>query len=239
MASFFEAEKSIPENGRRQNFVFMAYPFTPALPAADYRAAVKALQTELPIRFWYFLDETTTAELMRKIWRAILRADLAIFDISDGNPNVAFELGLAVANGCPSITLLKTGAKNPLGQADLGYSERIEYDSIKVLKEQLKRIVLAKSSGLRTLKTLSYQLGIDKDEAYRKLSELVMWVFQNKHITRPQARAIMGSDGAAGTALVSLRAQGVLQVLGQKRGARWVFTEQWVDHEHEVSGEAF
>jgi nucleoside 2-deoxyribosyltransferase len=104
MASFFEAEKDVPENRRRQNFVFMAYPFTPALPAADYRAAVRALQSELPVRFWYFLDETTTAELMRKIWRAILRADLAVFDISDGNPNVAFELGLAVANGRPSGT---------------------------------------------------------------------------------------------------------------------------------------
>ena len=61
---------------------------------------------------------------MRKIWRAILRADLCIFDISNGNPNVAFELGLAAAVGKPCITLLKTGEHNPLGAADLGYSER-------------------------------------------------------------------------------------------------------------------
>lgn len=239
MASFFDAEKNVPENRPRRNFVFMAYPYTPVLPAADYRAAVRALQNELPVRFWYFLDETTTAELMRKVWRAILRADLAVFDISEGNPNVAFELGLSVANGRRSITLLNTGAKNPLGAADLGYSERIEYDSIKVLKEQLAKIVMAHSSGLRTLKDLSYEIGDDTAEAYDKLLELVMWVFRHKYITRPKAREIMGTDAAAGTALVKLREKGVLRVSGTKRGARWVFTEEWVDHDHEVSGESY
>jgi hypothetical protein len=43
------------------------------------------------------LVEESSAPRMREIWRAILRADLAVFDTSGGNPNVAFELGLAVA----------------------------------------------------------------------------------------------------------------------------------------------
>ena len=47
----------------------------------DYNAVVKELQDEYPLRLWYFLDEVTTNELMRKIWRAILRSDLCIFDI--------------------------------------------------------------------------------------------------------------------------------------------------------------
>ncbi len=99
MAQFFEEEKQYPDNATRINFVFLAYPFTPPIAQEDYNAVVREIQGEYPVRLWYFLDEVTTQELMRKIWRAILRSDLCIFDISRGNPNVAFELGLAAAIG--------------------------------------------------------------------------------------------------------------------------------------------
>ena len=121
MAQMFEDEKKYPDNAKRENFVFLGYPYTPPLAQDDYRSAMKELENELPIRLWYFLDEITTQELMRKIWRAILRADLCFFDISNGNPNVSFELGMAVAITKPCITLLKTGEPNPLGGADMSY----------------------------------------------------------------------------------------------------------------------
>src|SRR2546423_10653097 len=114
MAQFFLEEQKSPENTPRENFVFLAYPFTPPISQDDYKAVVKELESEYPLRLWYFLDEVTTQELMRKIWRAILRSDLCIFDITRGNPNVAFELGLATAIGKRCITLLKSGEKNPL-----------------------------------------------------------------------------------------------------------------------------
>lgn len=85
---------------------------------------------------------------MRKVWRAILRSDLAVFDISGGNPNVAFELGLAVAAYRPCVSLLKTGQDNPLGQADLGYSERAEYSSRETLKAVLRKILAACGESL-------------------------------------------------------------------------------------------
>jgi len=235
VASFFDAEKGVPENRPRQNFVFMAYPFQPALPADDYRAAVKELQAELPIRFWYFLDEHTTAELMRKIWRAIIRADIAVFDISDGNPNVALELGLALAHGRRCVTMLKTGTKNPLGNADLGYSERIEYDSIKSLKEQLRKIVTSKSSGLGTLRGLSYEMGDNHAEIYERLRAVTKWVFDHKSITKDKAVEIYGDASVTG----KLREKGVLEVQGKTKAAKWVFTDLWVNHDHEVSGEEF
>lgn len=136
-----EEEKKYPDNTPRTNFVFMAYPFAPPISQVDYNAVVKELEIEYPLRLWYFLDEVTTQELMRKIWRAILRADLCIFDISNGNPNVAFELGLAAAIDKPCITLLKTGENNPLGAADLGYSERAEYTSRETLKAKLSQLL--------------------------------------------------------------------------------------------------
>lgn len=67
MTQLFEDERRFPDNATRQNFVFMGYPYDPPLPADDYRSVVAELQTELPVRFWYFLDEITTAEMMRKI----------------------------------------------------------------------------------------------------------------------------------------------------------------------------
>lgn len=111
VAQLFKEEKGFPDNAPRTNFVFLAYPYAPPLALDDYRALTRELEQELPLRLWYFLDEITTDELMRKVWRAILRCDLSVFDISRGNPNVAFELGLAVAAERPCITVLKAGAK--------------------------------------------------------------------------------------------------------------------------------
>jgi hypothetical protein len=137
MAQLFEDERGIPDNAQRQNFVFVGYPYNPPLPRDDYAQVVTELQAELPIRFWYFLDEVTTDEMMRKIWRAILRADLAVFDISGGNPNVSFELGPAIAVNRRCLTFLKAGEPNPLGTSDLAYAERSEYTSAATLRESL------------------------------------------------------------------------------------------------------
>src|SRR5262249_16289423 len=193
MAHLFEDEKRYPDNAPRTNFVFMAYPFAPPISQDDYNAVVKELQNEYPLRLWYFLDEVTTQELMRKIWRAILRADLCIFDISKGNPNVAFELGLAAAVGKPCITLLKAGEPNPLGAADLGYSERAEYASRETLKARLTQLLRAKSSALRLFNNISYAMqrdvfNITRERDERNLVEIVKHVFQHKKITKPQAR---------------------------------------------------
>jgi hypothetical protein len=241
MAQLFEDERRFPDNARRENFVFMGYPYSPPLPADDYRGVVAELQQELPVRFWYFLDEITTAEMMRKIWRAILRADLAIFDISGGNPNVAFELGLAVADNKKCMTILKTGEPNPLGSADLGYAERAEYTSAGTLKDKLRDVVQSQLGGLRLLNKLSYDLlptagTIDRPDLERRLAELLRKVFENKQVQKRQATQILGGDALATAALNAPRESDVLKVEGQKRGSRWVFTDNWTYADHEVSG---
>ena len=241
MAQLFEEEKRYPDNAPRTNFVFMAYPFTPPISQDDYNAVLKELQTEYPLRLWYFLDEVTTQELMRKIWRAILRADLCSFDISKGNPNVAFELGLAAAVGKPCITLLKTGEPNPLGAADLGYSERAEYASRETLKAKLKQLLRAKSSSLRLFNDISYSIqreeyNVTREQVEQNLIEIVQHVFQHKKITKPKAREIVGDDKRATGAFNALRGANVLRVEGVKKGATWVFTDRWVHHDHEVAG---
>ncbi len=242
MAQLFEDETRYPDNARRSNFVFLGYPFTPPLPQDDYRAVTAELQEEFPIRLWYFLDEVTTQELMRKIWRAILRSDLCMFDTSGGNPNVSFELGLAVAVNRPCITLLKTGEPNPLGGADLSYSERAEYQSRETLKGKLRELLKAKSSALRTLNRVSYTIQSDafpysREEIESRLSQLTLHIFKNKRATRAIASRIFGDDKTATIALNGLREEGVLTLEGQRRAARWLFSSNWVHHDHEVVGD--
>jgi len=240
MPALFEDERKYPDNSPRSNFVFMGYPHRPPLAPDDYNTVVKELQEELPLRLWYFTDELTTEEMMRKIWRAILRADLCVFDISGGNPNVAFELGLAVAENKKCISFLKTGEPNPLGSADLGYAERAEYQSAATLKAKLRDLCIAKSSALRVLKDLSYKMHdefISQDFLEGALREVVRTVFRTKKITKDRARRIFDdTDKLADLALNRLRESDVLRVEGAKRGAVWVFTDKWVVHDHEVVG---
>jgi hypothetical protein len=154
---------------------------------------------------------------------------------------VAFELGLAAAVGKRCITLLKTGEQNPLGAADLGYSERAEYASRETLKAKLKQLLGAKSSALRLFNNVSYAMqrdafNVTREQDERNLTEIVKHVFQHKKITKPRARTIVGDDKRATSALNALRDANVLQVEGVKRSAAWVFTDKWVYHDHEVVG---
>jgi hypothetical protein len=241
MAQLFEDEKKYPDNRARENFVFLGYPFKPPLPLDDYRQVTKELEQEYPVRLWYFLDEITTAEMMRKIWRAVLRADFAIFDVSGGNSNVAFELGLAVAMNKPCMTLLKSGEPNPLGAADLGYAERTEYSSAATLKEALRKLLEAKSTALRRIKEISYHifdsnLPTTQADLQARTRRLLSVVYSQRRIAKGSAEKVFADRKLADAALNKLREMGVLQIEGQRGGARWIFSDNWVYHDHEVAG---
>ncbi len=241
MPQMFEDEKRYPDNSVRKNFIFLGYPFNPPLPQDDYRAVTRELQEEFPIRLWYFLDEITTQELMRKIWRAILRCDLAIFDITHGNPNVAFELGMAVAINKSCITLLKAGESNPLGTSDLGYSERAEYNSRETLKNKLRELIKAKSSVTRLLLNISYEIQsaafpYPREEIEKRLTQVVSHVFTNKYTTKAGVKRIFGNDAMASAVLAALRSNSVFKLEGTRKSARWKLDDSWVHHDHEVVG---
>jgi hypothetical protein len=179
--------------------------------------------------------------MMRKIWRAILRSDLALFDISGGNPNVALEMGMALAINKACIPLLMTGKPNPLGAADLGYTERVEYTSRETLKTKLRDLVKARSNAMRVLKEVLYQIQGEvpypREEIEQKLTQIVMHMFRTKkHTTRAGVAIVIGNYAQAGTVLDALRGRGVFKVAGQRRGARWLLGDTWVHHDHEVVG---
>lgn len=241
MRSLFSEEVELEENRQRANFVFLAYPFMPALPADEYREAMESVQDELPVRMWYFLDEVTTVELMRKIWRAILRADLALFDTSRGNPNVAFELGLAVSAGARCVPVLKTGEPNPLGTADLGYSERVEYDSRDSLRTKVRNLVLSQCSGIAAVRgacneVLAGRAQAEREELFGKSLQIVSGAFRNLAIQRGMVDAILGDRLLSKKVLLALQKASVLRLDGDGRGARYVLGADWVGRGHDVRG---
>lgn len=69
-----------------------------------------------------------------------------------------------------------------------------------------------------------------------RITQVISRVFRSKHITKQQASTILGDVELATAVLNALRAKDVLKVEGQRRGARWVFTDKWAYHDHEVSG---
>lgn len=77
---------------------------------------------------------------------------------------------------------------------------------------------------------------ITREQDEQNLTEIVKHVFQHKKITKPKARIIAGDDKRATGALNALRDARVLRVEGSKKGARWVFTDNWAHHDHEVVG---
>lgn len=69
-----------------------------------------------------------------------------------------------------------------------------------------------------------------------RITQVVSRVFRSKHINKGQASSILGSNDLATAVLNGLRARDVLQVEGGRRYARWIFTDKWAYHDHEVSG---
>lgn len=241
MSLMFEEEAKFSDNRPRSNFVFLGFPYAAPLPLDDYRKVITELEQELPIRFWYFLVEYTVDELMRKLWRGILRADLCVFDISGGNPNVSFEIGLAVARFKRCSTILKVGAENPLGRADMSYAERAEYSSAHTLKETLLRVLRSKSSALATIRqAANYLYDSSKpytvDQIEEHILRILNEVFQHGRVTKQQAEKLVGDRALADWAMAHLRERGVLAIDGAKRGAKWVFSDSWVNRHHEVTG---
>jgi hypothetical protein len=243
MALFYSQEKSYKDNNQRKNFIFMGYPHSPPLPLDDYRKVISELESVYPIRMWYFLDEITSNEMMRKIWRSILRSDLSIFDISDGNANVSFELGLSVAIEKKAFALFKTGSKNPLGDADLGYAERLEYTSSITLKSKIEETIKSKSLAMKLFKEMSYtyfdaSLNKSHVEIESLIISIVNYVFQHKTINKHTAKdLIKASAGQTSNILKGLREQGILSIIGSKRYSKYEFTGDWVYKDHEVAGD--
>lgn len=74
-------------------------------------------------------DFKTNKAIIQDIWKAICEARVVIADLTDLNPNVMYELGIAHTVGKETILIYQRGrGKDPKFPFDLAHIRRIEYE---------------------------------------------------------------------------------------------------------------
>jgi hypothetical protein len=143
--------------------VFVGHPFANRFPVKKFRKIFK----ELPFKVIYGNTDLQTEHLLDVIRASVGKADFSIFDLSDWNPNVALELGLAQglrkAPGKPYYILLNTRRSENV-PSDIQGIQRLEYTSYDYkseagLGDQLVNYVLAKQYWTKKIWTAIPEAG--------------------------------------------------------------------------------
>jgi nucleoside 2-deoxyribosyltransferase len=109
----------------KQRYCFVAMPFRPELNFF-FLYLKRYLEENYGLRVDRGDARVLTKPLMEKIREEILRADLVIGDVSGGNPNVFYEIGLAHASGKPVLFFSRDAPEQ--APVDLRQFEFIHYD---------------------------------------------------------------------------------------------------------------
>jgi len=133
----------------RQNLVFTLMPFDEALTKI-YNNIIKPTVEGQGLLCQRADDYKSNKAVIEDIWRAICEARIVIADLTQFNPNVMYELGVAHTVGKETILIYQTG-ENATGKFpfDLSHIRRIEYNNDAVggqrlsadLEETLKSIL--------------------------------------------------------------------------------------------------
>lgn len=135
--------------------VFVGHPFSNRFPVRKFRRIFK----ELPFKVVYGNTSLETEHLLDIMRENVTKADFSIFDLSDWNPNVALELGLAQGlrkkPGKPYYILLNT-RRSANVPSDIQGIQRLEYTSYDYkpaagLGDQLIEYVLARQYWIKKI----------------------------------------------------------------------------------------
>jgi len=135
--------------------VFVGHPFANRFPVKKFRRIFQ----ELPFKVIYGNTDLQTEHLLDIMRDNVTKADFSIFDLSDWNPNVALELGLAQGlrkkPGKPYYILLNT-RRSANVPSDIQGIQRLEYTSYDYkpaagLGDQLVNYVLAKQYWIKKI----------------------------------------------------------------------------------------
>jgi nucleoside 2-deoxyribosyltransferase len=128
----------------------MIMPFDAAMDSI-YRDVIRPAASDLGIQINRAADFFTTGEIIEDIWRRLNEASFVIADLTNRNPNVFYELGLAHAIGKPVILLTQNLDDVPF---DVRHTRVILYgtrfDEIGTMKKQLENSIRALLDELET-----------------------------------------------------------------------------------------
>lgn len=135
--------------------VFVGHPFAGRFAVSKFRAIFK----ELPFKVIYGNTDLQTKHLLSIMKGNISKADFSIFDLSDWNPNVALELGLAEGlkkiPGKEYYIVLNTRRSSDV-PSDIRGLQRLEYTSYDFKQEVglgdlLIRYILSKEYWIKKI----------------------------------------------------------------------------------------
>ena len=133
---------------QRYNY-FVAHEFSEK-KRDDLRGAIEEAFRKSGLKAYYADKEIRQKHILEKIEERILTTQFGIYDVTNCNPNVCLELGIARGAGKPYYIILEKGSQLP---ADLQGLDRIEYKSYKHLTKELKKkVVVMEVDRLRKIK---------------------------------------------------------------------------------------
>lgn len=123
--------------------IFVAYSYN-LYPKKDFRRIFEELEKSHQVTFIFADEVITNVHILEKIKSYIKSASFSIFDISDWNPNVALELGLAVGLDVDWYITFNPSAVQPPRTdvpSDIKGIDRIQYTSMTELGEKLTALI--------------------------------------------------------------------------------------------------
>jgi len=134
----------------------------------DLREAIEEAFKGRRLKAYYADIEVREKHILEKIEERILMTQFCIYDVTNSNPSVCLELGIAIGAKKPYYIICEKGTKLP---ADLQGLDRIEYESYKQLSEELKKKVVGKE-----IKRLNDMKGLMQEsrQKYKRVSEEII-----------------------------------------------------------------
>ena len=116
--------------------IFVAYPYA----LTGYRDALSSTLQSVDIELMYADESIADDHVLRKIEDMLASCDLALFDVTNGNPNVTLELGIAIAAPHPYIVAVRKDAVGELG-ADIHGWDQVRYETVEELGAKLQGFI--------------------------------------------------------------------------------------------------
>lgn len=124
--------KCVEKIARKDNDLFVAHSYT-VKNKDDLRNAINN-GISGQYNLFYADDKVISGPMFCKICKAIKETKFGIYEISDRNPNVMLELGLALGLGKRCLLLTEENSKVP---ADISGQDRVVYSTYQQLQERL------------------------------------------------------------------------------------------------------
>ena len=118
--------------------IFVAYPYK--FNADGYRETLRARFAGTDVAFTFADERLDNAHVLSKIRKMMAAADTCMFDISESNPNVMLELGIALGEGHPGFVAIRDSNVGVIS-ADVAGWDQLRYADLDDLARKLGQYV--------------------------------------------------------------------------------------------------